>query len=263
MMNRIYFFTGTGNSLHVAKSIADALGDTELVAIHKGADLAVPQGLERVGFVFPVYGWGLPAMVAEFLRSAKLPTQGKTYYFAAATMGGLSGSSLPQVKRFLADKGVTLNYGGAVSCVKNSVTNYDMTKNPKPIIEKSDEATKKIIADVVSKKRIEMGRGIKLIDNMNVKFVAGLRAKAQKYIVGDNCVGCGICASVCPAKNIEMADGKPKFGAACEGCVACIQHCPKRAINIGKTADRRRYTHPNVGAKVIAEYYKEHVAKSQ
>lgn len=35
MKNRIYFFTGTGNSLKVAKDIAKALPNCELVAIYK------------------------------------------------------------------------------------------------------------------------------------------------------------------------------------------------------------------------------------
>jgi hypothetical protein len=32
-MNRIYFFTGTGNSLHIAEEIGNAFSDCEIVAI--------------------------------------------------------------------------------------------------------------------------------------------------------------------------------------------------------------------------------------
>ena len=58
MKNRIYFFTGTGNSLKVAKEIAAGLGDCDVAAIQKNMDVTIPAGLERIGFVFPVYYWG-------------------------------------------------------------------------------------------------------------------------------------------------------------------------------------------------------------
>lgn len=42
MKNRIFFFTGSGDSLKVAKEIANTLPGCEIVAIHKGADLDIP-----------------------------------------------------------------------------------------------------------------------------------------------------------------------------------------------------------------------------
>lgn len=70
MKNRVYCFTGTGNSLHVALEIAGALPDCDVVAIHKGVNFEIPQGLQRIGFVFPTYYWSLPAMAADFLGKA-------------------------------------------------------------------------------------------------------------------------------------------------------------------------------------------------
>ncbi len=69
MKNRIYFFTGTGNSLNAAKKIAESLPDCELVAICKDTTLEVPSGCERIGFVFPNYAGGPPKMVADFVRN--------------------------------------------------------------------------------------------------------------------------------------------------------------------------------------------------
>lgn len=42
MNNQIYFFTGTGNSLKVAKDIASELPECEIVAIYKGMDVEIP-----------------------------------------------------------------------------------------------------------------------------------------------------------------------------------------------------------------------------
>ncbi|MCL2433823.1 MAG: EFR1 family ferrodoxin [Clostridia bacterium] len=62
-----------------------------------------------------------------------------------------------------------------------------------------------------------------------------------------------MCTGVCPARNIDMQDSKPKFRHECEHCLACIHWCPNRAINYKKaTQKRRRYHHPDVNANEIA-----------
>ena len=69
----------------------------------------------------------------------------------------------------------------------------------------------------------------------------------KNFSVTDNCVGCGICAEVCPAGNIVIKDGKPEWQHHCERCTACMQLCPKRAIEFGsRTKNWGRYHHPDV-----------------
>lgn len=49
-------------------------------------------------------------------------------------------------------------------------------------------------------------------------------------ILPDVCVGCGICAGVCPAHVIEMS-GKAKIHKkACIRCFCCMEFCPKKAV---------------------------------
>jgi len=66
----IYYFTGTGNSLAAAKSICTHLGDCELVSIASlaGTSGEIQPGADRVGIVCPVYDFGLPSIVAEFVQ---------------------------------------------------------------------------------------------------------------------------------------------------------------------------------------------------
>ena len=79
----------------------------------------------------------------------------------------------------------------------------------------------------------------------------------KNYTVNNNCTGCTICEKVCPVKNIEMADNKPKYKHHCEQCVACIQYCPQKAINYKNvTQTRRRYTHPEISYKELCGYNK-------
>lgn len=256
-MNRIYFFTGTGNSLHIAKKIAEELGDCEVIAIKKGADKKIPTGYDRIGFVFPTYGWGAPLMVAKFLRLAEFPEQGGTYFFTVATCGGLVLNAIPQVKMLLRKKGIKLNYGNKVAMYRNSVANYKMGQDPQKLMIKSDESAVPVIDDIKNKRGNKISKMNRLIYKLNKEFMKSMPAMAKDFVVSDDCVSCGICKSVCPAENIELQDGKPMFGSHCEGCVACIQHCPKQAINYkDKTQKRGRYVHPAIKSREIAQYYK-------
>ncbi len=71
---KTFYFTATGNSLHVAKKIGGEL-------------LSIPRMLkekrfkfedEAVGFVYPCYGFGLPRLVEEFI----LKSEFKADYFS-------------------------------------------------------------------------------------------------------------------------------------------------------------------------------------
>jgi ferredoxin len=73
-------------------------------------------------------------------------------------------------------------------------------------------------------------------------------SKTDKHFwADDKCNHCRICAKVCPANNIEITDGKPRWLHRCEQCMACIQWCPQEAIQYGKkTVNYPRYHHPEV-----------------
>jgi formate hydrogenlyase subunit 6/NADH:ubiquinone oxidoreductase subunit I len=51
------------------------------------------------------------------------------------------------------------------------------------------------------------------------------------------CVGCGKCASICPAKAIDMVRKKPRIDrSACIRCFCCQEFCPVGAMQIGRRA---------------------------
>jgi ferredoxin/flavodoxin len=257
MKNRIYFFTGTGNSLKVAEAIASALPDSEVVAIRKGTETDVSQHFERIGFVFPVYFWGLPVMVADFLRNLRFARQNSTYFFAVATYGGIPGNAIRQANALLLEKGFHLNYGAGVKMFQNAVTYYDMRKDVDGITRESDQKMLSIAAEVENKAANRIARVNPLISVAHLYSMRRVHTTDLGFSVSADCISCGICRNVCPAKNITLEDGRPQFHHQCESCLACIQHCPRRAINYkDKTQSRGRYTHPQVGYKKIAQYYK-------
>jgi ferredoxin len=256
LKNRIYFFTGTGNSLWMAHTIADELSDCEVFAVKNGMDTDIPAGLERVGIVYPTYGWASPLMIAEFFRKAKFPEQGDTYYFAVTTCGGLALNAIPQANILLAERGIKLHYGASVRMFKNSVLNYNMSKQAVKIAEQSAKRAKPVIRDIAEKREVVIKPINRFLFRLHLDFMKDIHDTDSGYIVGDACISCGLCAKLCPAKNITTETGKPVFRHRCERCLACLQHCPKRAINYkDKTQRRGRYAHPQIPPTEISKYY--------
>ena len=81
-MNRIYYFSSTGNTLAAAREFAAKLGDTELISIADldRADEVDLSGADTVGIFFPVYCFGLPGIVQKFIRVIT----GSTHQYSAA-----------------------------------------------------------------------------------------------------------------------------------------------------------------------------------
>lgn len=256
MKNRIYFFTGTGNSLKAAKTIAQALPECELVAICQDTPLAVPAGYERIGFVFPNYSGGPPHMVAEFVRKMRLPDQSGTYAFAVATYGGNKGRVILQMNEQLKRRNWPLDYGMTLWSYPNAVTAYPMVKAVGLFTSIAKLRAKRIAKQIAAKQYIAIPDLKESARKRYEGFMAQIHDSDSGYHVSDDCISCGICKRVCPAKNITMQDGKPVFHHQCESCLSCIQHCPKQAINyLDKTQKRGRYTHPDVGYQTISKYY--------
>ena len=67
-------------------------------------------------------------------------------------------------------------------------------------------------------------------------------APIVSHVDQKKCIGCGICASLCPFNAIEIVkvDKKRKaqtITASCKGCGICASHCPTLAISMGGFTD--------------------------
>ena len=253
METRIYYYTGTGNSLWVARMIAR---DLENVAIVSLADWE--EGVELIdspiiGLVFPVHIWGVPRRMVRFARALK-GLQPK-YVFAVAVNGGQVSATLVQLKRILDEGGMALSSGFAVTLPSN----YIPWGGPGSILEQErlfQSALPKIsgIAAFVGNLRagpVEKGPlWQRLLFSTIYKLSFGRVPGWDKdFWVDEKCNQCATCVKVCPTHNIEMTgpDERPVWMHRCEQCFACLQWCPREAIQYGpKTPKYERYHHPKV-----------------
>lgn len=51
-------------------------------------------------------------------------------------------------------------------------------------------------------------------------------------ITEKKCIGCGLCAQDCPAKNLAVKNGKAFVRGACMECGHCFAVCPAKAVSI-------------------------------
>lgn len=251
MGTTIYYFTGTGNSLKVAKDLSDQLKDTKLVQISKkNMSITSDVSSDKIGFVFPVYFSGIPAMLKAFLE--KLQINKNAYVFAIATFGGQAGISLNQIENILNKKGVNLSAGFKVAMPGN----YQVMYSPFSVEKQQQlfkEENEKIIQIADSIKRNEIVKSNSRSELLK-KAVGGLlynsfkpKDKDKNFWADERCNGCGTCSKVCPANNIIMSEGKPQWQHQCETCMACMQWCPQESIQYNKnTVKRGRYHHPDI-----------------
>ena len=76
--NIIFYFTGTENSLKVAKDVANIINDCKVISMAAYKEDNCLNDMERIGFVFPVYG-SLPNLVNKFISKIEFPKNKDIY----------------------------------------------------------------------------------------------------------------------------------------------------------------------------------------
>jgi ferredoxin len=256
MENIVFYFSGTGNCLKVAKSIANELSNTEIVSMAKLGKYVLKKQYDTIGFIYPTYFWGLPKRTIEFISNLNLGNNKGKYYYSITTYGGKARNSINQMYELLFKKhNIKLNFATKLKMVENYIILYKMQDNINEITNKSNEGIILIINSIKQRINNKVNRFTKVFSFMNWLFRTRVSNMDKKYNVNSNCNSCGICKKVCPVKNIEITTIKPQFNHNCENCLACIQYCPQRAINYKKvTQNKGRYTNPEISYNELEKY---------
>lgn len=194
----------------------------------------------QIGFVFPIYAWGAPEIMANFAK--KLPKT-QAFTFGVCTCGADAGLAMKQFSKLY-----PLSSSYSLVMPNNYIIGSD-TDEEGEILQKITAARaelEQISGEIQRQERVyrvhEGGLAGAKSHLVNFGFNKFARS-AKPFFAGDSCNGCGLCESNCPAHAITLRDGKPVWAAQCYQCLRCINECPQQVIQYGKsTAGRRRYT---------------------
>ena len=127
----IYYFTGTGNSLKVAKDLSQYIEDTSIIQIRQEKlSHQLSTNAKTIGFVVPTIFKGMPMLVSQFINHLVINHK-SPYIFAVSTHGDHNGMGVvnKQFERLLAKKGLSLSAYFAIQMPQNSPIKDHVTTN--------------------------------------------------------------------------------------------------------------------------------------
>ena len=251
----IFYFSATGNTRWAAQQLSDATGEQLINISEFNADkpLAQPQSGERIGFCFPVHGWRPPLIVRKFIENLRLRTEGH-YVYALCTAGDTIGETMDIFERDLQNKGIRLGAAFSLLMPESYVglpfMDVDSPEKEQKKISNAATELEKHTSIILNKEPYRILLHIGKWPRINSRLIGDVFVK---YLITDKhfhvdsmkCVKCGICADVCPVKDIEGGLGfepKWKHNDTCLTCFACYHHCPHHAIEFGnQTKNKGQY----------------------
>jgi NAD-dependent dihydropyrimidine dehydrogenase PreA subunit len=279
---KIYYFTGSGNSLAVARRIVRNVPDAVLLPIIQAiAEAPTPSDAltpaDQVGLVFPIHMTGIPRPVRRFLETADFSAV--DYLFAVATHGGYPGNVGSLINRILSRR-------PAPTRLLDEYFPLQMINNtPKGVAPKilmrmnwADSITPELVQHMVSRTDPEIDAIITSVAVRTTGFAdryrtdrrsrgslgtrllwrlsEGSSPKLPFLLDTDACTRCGICRDVCPSGRVVIAAGGfPSWPveSPCYYCYSCFNFCPEQAVGVRHyTRKDGRYHYPGTTAADIA-----------
>jgi ferredoxin len=280
----IYYFSGTGNSLAVARDIAAKTGGRLLSIASVMDNESINSDADALGMIFPVYHKSIPLIIKRFVE--KLENLEQKYMFAVYTFGdspGLAARHLGQLVQARSGQlatgwGVHLpyNYLTPSLTLRNFLGSFTLREIPVEKQQALFAAAPQRIAEIAAYVNARQSGAYEITSDVLTRLaerlnlpetlaktiwlkVAGVQAPDEMpflesrqlmdrgFWTDEGCNGCAVCARLCPVGNIELVSERPVWQQRCEQCFACLHWCPKQAIQFGsKTAGKQRYHHPDV-----------------
>lgn len=249
----ILYYSGTGNSKHIAVKLSEALNEA-IISLNDKIKLNDTSSINingRLIIVTPTYGWRIPRIVEDWINETELKGADKVWFVMDA--GDSIGNASKYNSALSAKK--QLKYMGTfeLKMPENYIALFKSPSNDnaKRIINVADGRVNRA-ASFISDDREFPPKKVSLLDRffssaVNPIFYK-LIIKAKKFRANDDCISCGLCVKKCPLNNIVLENGRPKWGDECTHCMACICYCPKEAIEYGKkSVGKNKYAFEKLG----------------
>ena len=242
MKTDIYYFSGTGNSFVAAYTIKKAFPEAQIHPIDMNTKEIIS---ERLIFVVPSYGYGMPCVVYNLFKHGKIKGE---YIAFLSTCGSIAGGIMYQAKKFLKKQGQILNYSNHIDTVENYFVIFKQGTKEEELLEVEEEYRQinLRINDIQnsvnnSPKKYFWGRFVSFWFR-HFRRVANIGIKVES-----DCKKCGICINHCPVHAISNGKNKVVINKGiCQHCQGCINICPSKSISLGRVNKKHgRYIHPD------------------
>lgn len=248
----LFYFTGTGNSLYIAKQISENPISIPQIINHDNMNFED----DTIGIVCPVYCHIPPHIVIEFMKKATFKTN---YFYMILTYGNRHGGVAELTENIAKECGIKIDYIKNILMVDNYLPVFDMDEQ-KSIDKNIEKQITETLSDISERKKYipvstEEDKQLhkNLLDTVSTmpRFNSG-----EQIQVTEKCIGCGICQKVCPIGNFYIENKKAlRKKETCEFCLACANNCPQKAI-IMSIADKNpnaRYRNENISLQEIID----------
>jgi NAD-dependent dihydropyrimidine dehydrogenase PreA subunit len=255
----IYYFSGSGNSLHVARELQKGLPQSALIPlVGLLGQPSVVTRAEAVGFVFPQHGWQMPVMVKEILQ--KFDLHSASYIFAVATRGGTPCRAFLEMEKILNNKGKKLDADFVLTMPSSTqsllkefaerINDERITRLETEMLSRLDEIIKIITLREVHHNENLDGVDIPATVTFLEPLILSIARRAESnfdFYADEKCTGCGLCEKVCLAQKIKIIDGQPEWqkNVKCLNCFSCLNYCPEEAVQLNSTWYLKSYTPQN------------------
>ena len=247
---KIYYFSGTGNSLNVAKWFQQVAieqhCDCEIVNIAKIDRRAVPKPEydTLVVFVSPVHGFNYPPIMLHFIQHFP---KGKNPVVLMNTRGGMligtwntpgvSGVAFYLSACFLKWEGYAVKAMVPVDLPSNWVSLHPgLNERTVQFLHKRNKLKVQTIVSKILSGKSDFRSFREIIQDTLLApialgyYFAGRFMLAKTFYASADCDNCGLCEKQCPVKAIISVDKRMFWTFNCESCMKCMSNCPKRAI---------------------------------
>ena len=240
------YFSGTGNSRYAVECFCKEYdNDSKVYSIEDKNVTEMIRNENFIVFAYPVQFSSIPKIVKDFVIDNKDIWKDKCI-FIIATMGLFSGDGAGILGRLLQKFGAEI-IGGLHLRMPDSIGDEKALKRP---LEKNKEIvrnSRKKITETVNllKSGEHVREGIGPLYHMAGLFGQRLYFghKTENYssnlkIDQEKCIGCGLCAKICPMNNIKITDTititdrRAVADNRCTMCYRCVNNCPKQAITL-------------------------------